>query len=121
MSIVSRVIGGLLGNDAKSIDTASVHDFTYHFDGHRITLVKPLGPDGRTFLTGTGANVKVGDVIVTRGKDATSPHVRYRIDSVNRIGDDWRAYGIVEQRSLSKANFVHEKRTLAWKSKSDVR
>jgi hypothetical protein len=95
MGLFSR----LLGQHIDVIDEI-VHDYTVGSGTRRITLVKPLDKAGKVFLSGLGQNVNVGDIVVVKGRDMAGTHMRYRINSLKRTPDEWRAYAQQEQSNL---------------------
>lgn len=76
-----------------------VHDFTFEFEGHRVSSVKDLD-DGRVFLSGSGSMIKQGDSILIRRRDRgpLTVTLRYRVEDIKMFEGQWRAYARLEIR-----------------------
>lgn len=73
-----------------------IHDFTFSFWGHKVSMVKPLDGGVRAFLTGSGSTMQRGDVVVAR-PSPSAPKLHYRIEAIQHGKDGtWRAYASVE-------------------------
>ena len=76
-----------------------IHDFTYVFKGHEITMVKQMDEGLRVFIVGVGGkNVKKDDLVkVLATKGPRPPVLTYRVEEIATRGDEWRAYASLVQ------------------------
>lgn len=77
---------------SKSKETGKFHDFTIEVPGREVTLVKHLD-GGRVFLVGKDRNINVGDMVLVKPPRGQKGPTRFRVSTVQRKGDSWRAYG----------------------------
>ena len=77
--------------EAKKADP-TVHDYTFVFTGHEVSLVKSLSDNRRAFLVGHGPGIKPDDHLVVR---VDRKNIKYVVEQVRYAGESWSAYGTV--------------------------
>jgi hypothetical protein len=95
----------------RKVTNVVVHDFTYSFPGHGVSLVKPVGDGTRAFLVGQGNVPKELDIVIVRAKGTPVINIRYEIESINEGADgrSWKAYGRLVQRPRRAVGSPNEK------------